>query len=75
MATDINDPQVILLRQCGAATSCGGLMGGLRVYKGAGETDRRHLRGALVQTVRDNIFLPMIVVNLSSLLVYWVSLD
>ena len=66
MATDINDPQVTLLRQCGAATSCGGSMGGLRVYKGAGETDRRHLRGALVQTVSDYIFLPLIVVNLIS---------
>ncbi|KIJ91796.1 hypothetical protein K443DRAFT_14103 [Laccaria amethystina LaAM-08-1] len=50
MATDINDPQVTLLRQCGAVMSCGRLMGSLRVYKGAGETDRRHLRGVLVQT-------------------------
>ena len=41
-------------------------MGGLRVYKSAGETDRRHLRGALVQTVSDYIFLPMVVVNLIS---------
>jgi hypothetical protein len=36
---------------------CGQPMGALRVYKSAGDPERRHLRGAICQTVSVKVFM------------------
>lgn len=49
-----SDPVVNSLVLCigRSGRPCGQPMGPLRVYQGKGDTSKKHMRGALVQTVR-----------------------